>query len=192
MLAAIGDAEYELRRSSDLFKTTNDPNSDDLLNPYNLDTETSSAAIRFSNQSKDFRADEVNAIYAQLYRARRVSVIAELFKEAGKPTVKRGIGYAKGLLAFFRSPSVGGLRGLFGSIKAGVKKVATENRFGGAYIDMVRRFVDLTFKDMTAGSPKPIDKKHWQYWDSILTKACGWLASETDSKRDCTPGDYKP
>ena len=69
-----------------------------------------------------------------------------------------------------------------------MKKLAVLDRFGKAYLDDARAYIQTTYEGLDT---EPVRAAHWKFWDNILEDACTRLKAESGSKRDCTPGDYE-
>ncbi|HEY9079162.1 hypothetical protein [Magnetovibrio sp.] len=168
-LAAIGDAEYELRRASMHFKTNNDPKSGELI-PL---TEISE---KMSN---------VREAYDWVHQVRRVSLVTEVLKETSTPTAKGLSLFASRVRTLVQTPTLSGVKELYTQTKTAMKKLALLDRFGKAYLDDARTYIQATY------DKGKVDSTDWQFWDQLLEDACVRLQKESGSKRDCTPGNYK-
>lgn len=162
ILGAIHEAQYETRRSSNLFT------ADSFRKPYTGPSDT------FAH---------VKLAYEKLQRIRRVGAVTELAGQAATPTVRRTLSFARQVASTIRTPTGSGVKDLFQRAKAGIEKLSLINHVGPAYLADVQ--VLLTQKHGAT-----ITKADWQELDKLIDEACERLSEVAGVNYDCTPGQY--
>ena len=76
----------------------------------------------------------------------------------------------------------------FIQFKTAMRTLAVLGRFGKAYLDDARAYIQTTYE---GPGTKPVRAAHWNLWDNLLEDACTRLKAESGSRRDCTPDDQE-
>lgn len=174
ILTGLYKVEYELRRDSGLFKD---------LEPRAL--------------PPDF-LPEVRKIYKNAYRRARLVELADLTKDAGTPTFRRGKLVIANIIATAGAPSPAGVSNAIRDLKTGMIKLGVIDKFGGAYLQDAQSYLTCVHRRQIDNGRKPVGgtcadrlEGDWQNWDGRLQEACDRLAKVAQLKLSCLPGQYK-